>query len=110
MTRPITAHKGGRTARAPQARIRPQTLRRIHETMRERGKTFADLIEEQYGGNMIDEQRQQELNKRYNSDPVFHNLVNLLVQCFETGKLDRYAAMDAITQAERIAWFNSQKA
>lgn len=49
--RRITAHKGGRTARAPEARIRPQTLQRIRATMRERGASFADLLEEEYGGN-----------------------------------------------------------
>lgn len=51
--RRITSHKGGRTARAPEARIRPQTLQRIHATMRERGKSFADLVEEKYGGNKM---------------------------------------------------------
>lgn len=48
-TRRITPHKGGRTARAPDARIRPQTLAAIHATMREQGKSFADLVEEEYG-------------------------------------------------------------
>lgn len=51
MTRRITAHKGGRTARAPEARIRPQTLQRIRATMQQRDKSFADLLEESYGGN-----------------------------------------------------------
>lgn len=48
MTLRIRPHKGGRTARAPQARIRPQTLQRIHETMQERKASFADLLEEEY--------------------------------------------------------------
>jgi len=49
MTRTIRPHKGGRTARAPEARIRPQTLQRIHETMQQRDKSFADLLEERFG-------------------------------------------------------------
>jgi hypothetical protein len=48
MTRHITPHKGGRTARSPEARIRPQTLQRIRATMQERRASFADLLEEQY--------------------------------------------------------------
>lgn len=52
-TRRITPHKGGRTALVPGGRIRPQTLQRIHETMRERGKSWGDLVEEKFsGGNM----------------------------------------------------------
>jgi len=47
MTRRITAHKGGRTARI-NARIRPATLASIKAAMREQGKSFADLLEEQY--------------------------------------------------------------
>ena len=50
MTRHITPHKGGRTARAPEARIRPQTLQRIKATMQERKASFADLLEETYSG------------------------------------------------------------
>lgn len=46
--RRIHPHKGGRTARAPEARIRPQTLAAIHAEMREQGKSFADLVEEEY--------------------------------------------------------------
>lgn len=48
--RRITPHKGGRTARVPEARIRPQTLAAIHATMREQGKSFADLVEEEFSG------------------------------------------------------------
>lgn len=52
-TRRITPHKGGRTARIPSGWILPETLRRIHEAKRERGVSFADLIEEKFaGGNM----------------------------------------------------------
>jgi len=47
--RRITAHKGGRTARAPEARIRPQTLQCIKQEMAQRGKSFADLLEERFG-------------------------------------------------------------
>ena len=50
MTRPITPHKGGRTARAPEARIKPQTLQRIRATMQEREVSFADLLEEHFSG------------------------------------------------------------
>lgn len=48
MTRIITPHKGGRDARIPSGRIRQQTLDRIHEEMRERSKSWADLVEERW--------------------------------------------------------------
>lgn len=51
--RRIAAHKGGRTAHPPGARIRPQTLARIRATMQMRKASFADLLEEQYGGNTM---------------------------------------------------------
>lgn len=51
--RNITAHKGGRTAIAPGARIRPQTLQRIHEAMRKRKASFADLLETEYGDDTM---------------------------------------------------------
>jgi|WetSurMetagenome_2_1015567.scaffolds.fasta_scaffold749983_2 hypothetical protein len=49
MTRHIRLHKGGRTARAPEARIRPATLERIHAEKRARKTTWANMIEEQWG-------------------------------------------------------------
>lgn len=55
--RHITPHKGGRYARIPGGRIRQQTLDRIHAEMRERGKSWADLVEEKFsGGNEMEKQ------------------------------------------------------
>lgn len=50
MTRHIIPHKGGRTSRIPAGRIRPQTVDAIHAEMQERGKSFADLVEERWQG------------------------------------------------------------
>jgi hypothetical protein len=49
MTRPIRPHKGGRTARAPEARIRPATLANIIAEKQARKISWANMIEEQWG-------------------------------------------------------------
>lgn len=58
---------------------------------------------------MNDEQRQLELNRRYQNDPVFHNLVDLIVKLLEDHSLTRWDIADALVQADRIVWLNSQK-
>ncbi len=44
--RTIKPHKGGRTARAPEARIRPESLERLKVILKSRGISFADWLEE----------------------------------------------------------------
>lgn len=103
MTRRIAAHKGGRTARAPEARIRPQTLQRIRATMRERDKSFGDLLEEQYGGN--------EMTKMHIADYTTGDLAASIMgmhdepynQMLNRATLAIDAAIAAAVQAEREA-------
>jgi len=48
--RPTTPHKGGRTARAPEARMTPADLAALRKILAERGLSFADWLAEQIHG------------------------------------------------------------
>ncbi len=42
----IKPHKGGRTARAPEARIKPESLKKLRAILDARHISFADWLEE----------------------------------------------------------------
>lgn len=64
--RTIRPHKGGRTARAPEARIRPQTRDNIWATLNNQGVTWGDWLEEQFsGGNMNSKVPDEEIATDY---------------------------------------------